>query len=195
MILFHSCFVPFSLFRFVCLSSCLILSRETKNFFFLFIENESWMGGTAIKIYLHKMMRSHNEFRKIFGFFTFDVSGWMESNEDLFNSWVRKKNTPTRVAPQRAYTDTPQRRKWRWWWQGKIDAIIRFSVGHIFIWYRRAILHPVQTLLITKTNKYRLEFIAVIFLWIHLLCIHLSGRAHGRMCLFALVMVHTWRLW
>lgn len=135
-------------------------SREKqKNFFFLFIENESWMAGkqagrrAAIKIYSYKMMRSHSEFRTIFGFLLLMfLVEWNPMKTCSIHEFA--KRTHTNESHHSTHIYIPQYNM----------PSLDFQLA-IFISYWKAVLQRlVSPLLITKTNKYRSKFIVVVCL-------------------------------
>lgn len=135
--------------------------------------NHGWQAGTAIKIYLYKMMRSHNEFRKIFGFLLLLLMFLLEWNPMKTCSILEFGKRTHHNAGNGG--DGSKRR---------LILSLDFQLA-IFISYRKPILH--SALLITETNKYRSKFIVVVFLS-HSLSAILPLRVCVCVCLFALVM-------
>lgn len=110
--------------------------------------NHGWQAGTAIKIYLYKMMRSHNEFRKIFGFLLLLLMFLLEWNPMKTCSILEFGKRTHHNAGNGG--DGSKRR---------LILSLDFQLA-IFISYRKPILH--SALLITETNKYRSKFVVAL---------------------------------
>lgn len=156
----------------------------------------------AIKIYFYKMMRTHNEFRRIFGFLLLMFLVEWNPMKTCSIHEIGKKNT--NESHHSTHTHTPHRtvshrtvshRKGgdgSSGGKGRLISSLDFQLA-IFISYRRAILRP---LLITKTNKYRSKFIVVVSLSF-CLPFSLSGcmRVPVYMYVYLVACGFTCRLW